>query len=557
MKFLRPLLALGLLVIVLVAVWLWWSLPAKVDMADYAPADSLVYVEFNNPAAVVHAIQNSTLWQAAAPITQSKPASQSRVAATAARAGLGPLPAVLFARAQVALAMIGMNTIEEENSLKVRPEFALIVETHTSKWRIKPAAVEAVKQLANFSYGASMCTERSADADYVECSVSGSERKVIGAVDGTLVVIGNSDNAVRSCLEARRGVRPNLRTDTEMVKVRSSVVSDKTLGFGYVSPTNSAKLFSWVAPLMILQSPGDQQLQQLLAVSAGKVLRGVAWTASSAPQGIEDRFLFSLDPGVVSRLQPAFTESEPDEGFWKFVPEGFQSLTIYRNKAPATAWSSLSSAVSFKLDAVPAALFGTLLKSSLSVYGISNPKEALTVLNPPLLTLKPSESAAEAILVARVNDPDRLKQSLAEVEILEGLESNPDPKKEFTAVFVNDYVLLGKTENVRAGLLAIRKGVDADPKKYHNYLSQASNEREGVIVTFTNDEERVNNFLSTLVQLQGRKLSTQELESLRNVVRTAGVAATDTRLNAFGIERRTRSAFGQFSTLTSLLQSGR
>jgi hypothetical protein len=463
----------------------------------------------------------------------------------------------LFARAQVALAMIGMNTIEEENSLKVRPEFALIVETHTSKWRIKPAAVEAVKQLANFSYGASMCTERSADADYVECSVSGSERKVIGAVDGTLVVIGNSDNAVRSCLEARRGVRPNLRTDTEMVKVRSSVVSDKTLGFGYVSPTNSAKLFSWVAPLMILQSPGDQQLQQLLAVSAGKVLRGVAWTASSAPQGIEDRFLFSLDPGVVSRLQPAFTESEPDEGFWKFVPEGFQSLTIYRNKAPATAWSSLSSAVSFKLDAVPAALFGTLLKSSLSVYGISNPKEALTVLNPPLLTLKPSESAAEAILVARVNDPDRLKQSLAEVEILEGLESNPDAKKEFTAVFVNDYVLLGKTENVRAGLLAIRKGVDADPKKYHNYLSQASNEREGVIVTFTNDEERVNNFLSTLVQLQGRKLSTQELESLRNVVRTAGVAATDTRLNAFGIERRTRSAFGQFSTLTSLLQSGR
>jgi hypothetical protein len=557
MKFLRPLLALGLLVIVLVAVWLWWSLPAKVDMADYAPADSLVYVEFNNPAAVAHAIQHSTLWQAAAPITQSKPASQSRVAATAARAGLGPLPAVLFARAQVALAMIGMNTIEEENSLKVRPEFALIVETHTSKWRIKPAAVEAVKQLANFSYGASMCTERSADADYVECSVSGSERKVIGAVDGTLVVIGNSDNAVRSCLEARRGVRPNLRTDTEMVKVRSSVVSDKTLGFGYVSPANSAKLFSWVAPLMILQSPGDQQLQQLLAVSAGKVLRGVAWTASSAPQGIEDRFLFSLDPGVVSRLQPAFTESEPDEGFWKFVPEGFQSLTIYRNKAPATAWSSLSSAVSFKLDAVPAALFGTLLKSSLSVYGISNPKEALTVLNPPLLTLKPSESAAEAILVARVNDPDRLKQSLAEVEILEGLESNPDPKKEFTAVFVNDYVLLGKTENVRAGLLAIRKGVDADPKKYHNYLSQASNEREGVIVTFTNDEERVNNFLSTLVQLQGRKLSTQELESLRNVVRTAGVAATDTRLNAFGIERRTRSAFGQFSTLTSLLQSGR
>jgi hypothetical protein len=557
MKFLRPLLALVLLVIVLVAVWLWWSIPSKVDMADYAPADSLVYVEFNNPAAVVQAIQHGNLWQAAAPITQSKPQSQNRFAATAARAGLAPLPAVLFARAQVALAMIGMNTFEEENSLKVRPEFALIIETHTSKWRTKPAAVEAIRHLANFSYGASMCTERSADADYIECSIGGGERKVVGAIDGTLVVIGNSDNAVRSCLEAKRGVRPNIHSDPEMLKVRSSVVSDKTLGFGYVSPANSAKLFSWVAPLMILQSPGDQQLQQLLAVSAGKVLRGVAWTASQAPQGIEDRFLFSLDPGVVSRLQPAFAESEPDDNFWKFVPAGFQSLTIYRNKEPATAWSSLSSAVSFKLDAVPAVLFGNLLKSSLSVYGISNPKEALTALDPPLLTLKPTESAAEAILVARVNDPARLKQSITESESLAGLDSNPDPKKEFAAVFVDDYVLLGKTENVRSALVALRKGQQADAKQFHNYLTQSSDEREGVIVTFTNDEERVNNFLSTLVQLQGRKLSDQELESLHNVVRTAGFAATQTKLNAFGIERRTRSAFGQFSTITSLLQSGR
>src|SRR5262245_63747143 len=62
------------------------------------------------------------------------------------------------------------------------------------------------------------------------------------------------------------------------------------------------------------------------------------------------------------------------QDFWKLVPEGFQSLTIYRNKAPATAWNSLGSAVSFKLDALPAVLFGSLLRSSLSVYGISDPR---------------------------------------------------------------------------------------------------------------------------------------------------------------------------------------
>jgi hypothetical protein len=558
MKFLRPLLALALLTILIVAAVLWWSLPSRVDMAAYAPADSLVYVEFNNLAEVAQAIQHSDVWQAAAPITQSRPASRNRLMATAARAGLGPLPAVLFARSQVALVVVGLNTSEEQDTLKVRPEVAIIAETHTSQWRTKPAAVEAIKQLANFAYGASMCVERTENAEYIECSTAGGERKIVGVVDGTLAIIGNSENAVRSCLEVRRGARPSMSTDSELLKVRAGVATENSLGFGYISPANSAKLFSWAAPLLMGQSPGDQQLEQLLAVSAGKVLRGVAWTANSAPGGIEDRFLFSLEPGVVSRLQPAFEVAERDENFWKLVPEGFQSLTIYRNKAPAAAWTSLDSAVAFKLDALPAVLFGSLLRSSLSVYGISNPKEALATLSPPLLTLNPSQGAEGSILVARVNDEERLKRSLTQEvfkddkgEILEGLESNPNPAKEFTAIFANGYVLLGKTENMRASLVALRDKAETHDKE----LRQSAQESSAPIVTFANDEARVNNFISTLLQLQGRRLSNEEVVKLQDNLRRFGFSSTETRLNAFGIERTTRSAFGQFSTFISLLQS--
>jgi hypothetical protein len=557
MKFWRPLLVLVVLLILIGVVWLWWSSPRAVDMADYAPADSIVYVEFNNLAAVAQAIQNSEAWQAAAPITQSKPTTQNRFTSAAARAGIGPLPAVLFARAQFALVVVGLNTSEENDTLKVRPEVAIIAETHTSHWRTKPAAVEAVKHLANFAYGASMCGERSADADYIDCSVAGGERKIVGAVDGTLVVIGNSDNAVRSCLEVRRGVRPSIHTDGEMVKVRSSLATDKTLGFGYISPANSAKLFSWAAPLLMGQAPGDQQLEQLLAVSAGKVLRGVAWTANPSPQGIEDRFLFSLEPGVVSRLQPAFETAERDASFWKLVPEGFQSLTIYRNKAPAVAWTSLDKAVSFKLDALPAVLFGQLLRSSLSVYGIENPKEVLPTLSPPLLTLKPTQGPEGSILVARVSDEEKLRHSLAQEvfngskgEILDGLASNPDTGKEFAAVFADGYVLLGKTENMRASLAALRQNAAGDEKN----LQQSAQQSSAPIVTYANDEARINNFISTLLMLQGRRLSAEEVAKLQETLRRAGFASTETRLNAFGIERTTRSAFGQFSTLIGLLQ---
>src|SRR5215207_1337685 len=87
MKFLRPLLAFAFLAVLIVAAWLWWTLPSRVDMADYAPADSLVYVEINDLGAVAEAIQQSEAWQAAAPITQTKSVAPNRIVASAMRAG--------------------------------------------------------------------------------------------------------------------------------------------------------------------------------------------------------------------------------------------------------------------------------------------------------------------------------------------------------------------------------------------------------------------------------------------------------------------------------------
>jgi hypothetical protein len=77
--------------------------------------------------------------------------------------------------------------------------------------------------------------------------------------------------------------------------------------------------------------------------------------------------------------------------------------------------------------------------------------------------------------VARVSDEAKLRRSLAQEvfkgdkgEILEGLASNPDPEKEFTAVFADGYVLLGKTENMRSSLVALRAEVRRDLRKTCN-----------------------------------------------------------------------------------------
>ena len=557
MKFLRTSLVLLLLLAVAGAAWLWFNRPAQVDLAKYAPADSLLYVELNKPSDVARAIQQTDVWKAAAPITQSKAPSENRLAMMAARAGIGPIDAVLFARAQVALTVVGLNAAEQDDTLRVKPEFALIVETHTSAWRTKPAVLDAVKRLAGFVYGASNCSERSADAEYVECSVAGGERKIVGAIDGTLVVVGNTENAVRVVLEAKRGTRPNILTDAEMVRVRSRLASDQTLGFGYISASNSAKLFSWAAPLVMGRGPGDRQLEQLLAVSAGKILRGVAWTAVPNDGGIEDRYLVSLEPEVVSRLQPAFDTAERNEDFWKLVPGGFESLTIYRSKEPALAWRSLDSAVALKLDALPAVLFGTILKSSLTPYGIGDPKEVLTTLAPPLLTLRPSAAVEGSVLVARVVDEARLRRSLAQDvfkasngQIVQGIQAELDPELEYSAVFSDGYVLLGRTENMEPCLAALRR---SEAMNAGNKIKQASQESSAAILTYANDEMRLRSFISTLLMLQGRRLSAEELARLQNSVRDYSFSSTETRLDSTGIERKTHSAFGQFSTFVSMV----
>lgn len=560
MKLVRIILVLVLLGILIAAAGIWFNLPATTDLADYAPADSIVYVEFNSLADVARTIQHADAWKAAAPITGTGLNADNRLFTTAARAGIGPVESVLFARTQVALVVVGLNTSEQDDTLKVRPELALIAETHTSRWRTKPVMVESVKRLAQFAYGASSCVGPTDNGDRFECSIPGSDRKLVGAINGTTVILANSDAALKSCLDVRSGSRPSISTDAEFQQMRSGVATEQALGFGYISAANSAKLFSWTLPLLLGLAPGDEQLQQLLALSAAKILRGIAWTAVPTGGGIEDRFLFSLEEGVVQRLEPAFQTSQRDENFWKLVPGSFESLTLYRSREPVAAWNSLGSAVAFKLDALPAVLFGSLLQSSLSVYGINNPKEALAALSPPLLTMKPSTGVDGSVLIARVSDEALLRRSLQQVtgeasppQVLEGLQTEPDPAKEFSAVFADGYVLLGKTANMRQCLVDLRKS-QATLSEEKKKVQDSARESTAAIVTYANDEARLTKFISTLVMIQGRRLSGDELALLQNKLDSSTFAETETRLSAAGIERRTRSAFGQFSTFIALLR---
>jgi len=557
MKLIRP---LGILIVLLLGCGaaLWWNRPNKADMADYVPADALVYIEINSIWDIANTIQSSDAWKAASPSIGFANYSNSSSRLLASRLGLGPIQAVLASRAQMALVIVGVSSSEQDDQLRVKPEVALVIETHTEKWRMKSAVTEDIRRLAEFAYGASVCTERSNGVDYVECTESRGDRKIIGAFNSTVVIIGNSAKAVESCLAVRLGQRPSLHTDPEMLRLRQSLKSASTLSFGYVSQANTAKLVSLAGPLLIGKAPGDEQLERLLSDSAGKILRGIAWTSGSHAGLIEDHYQISLDTNVIKRLEPAFQNSHLPEDYWKLIPNSFRSVTIYGITNPQTAWSALNSAVAIKLDAVSSIIFSALLKSGLSGYGIEDPYNLIGAFGTPVITLRPTLGEG-SLLLAPVKDVVALRRELSNAwlrdgkgQILIGTQSEPVREKEFTALFINGFVILGKTENVLVYMAQLKNNELIPPERLES-LRRLSN--ESAVNTYTNDRNSLLGTIAVLSRFGGRILTDKELTALTDRFSNIEISCTESTLNSSGIDRRTLSAFGQFGNLISFAQA--
>jgi hypothetical protein len=356
----------------------------------------------------------------------------------------------------------------------------------------------------------------------------------------------------------RRGQRPSLQLDQELSHARKTLKAESALSFGYVSQINAARLFSIGAPLLIGKAPGDQQLEQLLSNSAAKIFHGVSWTSQRAAGGIEDVYEISLDSQVTKRLEPAFDTGTSNEDFWKLVPDSFRSVTVYTSKDPQAAWVSLDSALAMKLDALSAVIFASLLKSGLSGFGIEDPKQLLTSLSPPLVTLRPILGES-SLLIAHVKDDAQLRQALSasfatagKGQILNNIGVDPDKEKEFTAVLVNGFLIVGKTDSVIPYLGQLR---NKELLTSEHLTAMAPNRSAGAVVTYSNERDSLLNMIGPLCQLSGRQISEAELTELKKRLEQDSFSRTESMLTEDGIERRSRSAFGQIGTIISFAQS--
>ncbi len=384
-------------------------------------------------------------------------------------------------------------------------------------------------------------------------------RQIVGAIFGSIIIVGNSELAVRKCLAVSLHWQPSLKQDTELQRMRLQLVGNESLTFGYIPAGNSARLLSVGVPLMLGRRAADSEFERLITASASKVFGSVGWSSHPYMKGVEDRYLISLQATIVARLKPYFGPSKINPQVQRILPADVHSVTYYKFANPVAAWQNLKTGISSQIDALSAVVFSSLLKSAFLPYGIEEPEKFLGAVSGNVLTMRLNENGERSLLIAGVRDRASLRELISNNMLKSvrsaragNLEILEDADGEIAAAFINEYVVVGPPIDVRhcAENALANVTVLSDEKlrrmTFFVPLSTSAN-----IVTYTNDADRVRSFISAILVVGGsRPLNSAAIEQM---IETLPYSATETTLGERGLERTTRSPLGQFSTLLPLL----
>jgi hypothetical protein len=547
------------LLLAVVAAWVWWVRPRSVDMADYAPADSLVYIESNNPTEVATALASTDAWRLVDDLSGDHWRMESNNWSTkfVKWTGIGPTDSVILSRAQIAVVVTHLEVSQDDDSLTVKPEGALLVETHTAASRLKTPVEQAIKKLAEAAYGQPTLRRTTIDgSEFIEWIAPGGSRQVVATITGSLVIVGNTERAVQDILGVATHRLASLKNDQDLKRLRLDLHADGALTFGYVPAKSSGRLLSVAVPMLVGRVPGNGELERLIDSASAKIVSSLGWSSIPLTNGIEDRYRIDLQPAMLAKLEGSLSCQQADLFSKPKLPDNFSSVTYYRFQNPTMAWQGLRTSVASQVDALSAIFFSSLLKSALLPYGISEPDKFLNLVNGPVITSRLDPETAGSIFIARMRDETLMRDfligemgfQLRDTKLGSPIFSSPE--SEFVAGFVNGYIAIGSAPDVAR---YVDKMVSASPDQSSAspLIRATPSPSGGCVLTYTNDSERVRAFVSTVVAAGGH--SALWSDRTEQVLQALPYSATETNLGEHGIVRVTRSSLGQFSVLLPLV----
>ncbi|MDT5060299.1 MAG: hypothetical protein QOH63_758 [Acidobacteriota bacterium] len=567
MRFIRKALLVILALIIILAVWIWWNRPRKVDMTAYVPADSLIYIEANDLPEIAGGLASTDAWKALAPVAgiRSGLGSIGWLSRLASWTGIGSADAVVLSRAQIAVAVLGFDAADEGDTLKIKPRYAVVVETHTGESRTRYAIEKRIGDFARRAYGEPREEHKEADGVKSTTWISpDGERRIIAAISGSVAIIGNDESAVQACLAVRRNERPSLKDNPQLEEMRRRVSGNDALAFGYASPEGAARLLELKAITYAGQISSDPRAQSaaasMLPALARKILGGVGWSAHLSNGLIEDHYFIALQNGVGDKLQSALA-SERNAALTasELLPANTYSISRYSYRDPQSAWRGLNNTVASQFDTLGSILLSRLLSAWLNHYGIEEPDHFLQAIGPEFVTASLDDTESSTVTVVEVRDEKTLRDFVGKrlgakprselIGDAEMLVSNNE--KRDAASFVGQHLLLGKAENIRLCLEARKANQTLASSADFKKSTESISAHPSIVVTYTDDRSPARNFIKAMAaRLAASKQSPNE-GKLDDALGQLRYAASEMRLVEGGFERITSSSFGQFGMLAA------
>lgn len=569
---LRKLIAFVIVLAALAALWLWWNRPQKADMAAYVPADALIFLEANSLPEIVSGMSQTDAWKAlATPAGISSYISEvGWLSRLPALTGIGSAETVVLSRAQVAIAVLSLEAADAGETLKIKPRYGVIAETHTSEWRTRSAVEKRIGAFARRAYKSPVVERKKIDdIEFVTWKAPEGERQIVAAVTGSLAVIGTDENSVRTILAVKRGERPSLLGNSVLEEMRNRVDARNARAFGYVSPQGAAQLLELGVAAYAGQISNNPQIQGAIASRlpqlANKLLGGAGWSARFVNGAVEDRYFLSLQNGVAARLKEPLTPAAGSTGVkaGRLLPQETYRLTRYNYRNPSEAWRGFNAAISSQLDALGAVSVSILLKAALQPYGIEDPDTFLSAIGTEIVTVGLDEGASGTVTIVEVKDEKALRdfvnkrmgprpkvESVGDAELLISRD-----EERGAASFVAGSLMTGSEENLRRCLEARAAGRTMDASlPFQESLRRASSSPG--VVTFTDDDAPARALITAIASEPAARTRPFNEEETERALSRLPYTVSETNLVEGGFERRTISAFGQFGSLISQFSPG-
>lgn len=491
--------------------------PPKADLKSFLPAGTLVYAETTDLAKISGVFTGNKDWKALS--------------------GDGETYLSFLRDKQAALGLVGFESAGEGTVLQVKPKLVLLIDTASSEPQAAAVAERVLQELSQRFLKENGEIEKQVINDTQWLIITGGGKKIFSAVIGSVILIGNNEEAVKQCLEIKKSNGESLSASKELMQAGERFGAPDQIAFGYVSTAGIAELANYLTVSYALKSSENvlvrEMISGLMPQMLQKTVSSVTWSARATGSGVEDTYFietekeFARNVSQTIKAAPAATAIGATDA--KFIPKDIYSVSVYRLEEPQIAWRGMVLSLATRLDQKALPLFEQFSRQLLKPYGIDDPELFLSAVESQIVTARFDEEGNEAVVIAAVKDKEKLKRAISETfdtgkapVTIGGAEGWASRDGEFYALISDGRLIIGNEQSILKCLTANTETLD---------LPQSFLGRGAIVVTRQKDDTAVR----ILADLASRNNKTVEVDSY---------AVTETKIETRGIKRRTLSAFG-------------